>query len=284
MSKFWRGMMVGAAALALTACEKEPTGQVAAVVGDEEITLQQINGELAALQLPVGTDEDAARNIALNRVIERRLLAKVAREEGLDQTPEFFVQQSQLIDGLLIRLLSEKLRRGVSVPTEADIEQYVAERREAFEGRKFLQVDQIQFPLAGNQDKLAELEDDQSMDEVAQTLNSLAIDYRRENTEIDSTMLGAERLRQIEALPDGEPFVLPGPRVVTVAVVTGERAASRDSAGVEPLVAEAIQREALGDLLKSRLDGARAATEIKYGDGFSALENPTGAGSVTATE
>ena len=142
MSKFWRGMMVGAAALALTACEKEPTGQVAAVVGDEEITLQQINGELAALQLPAGTDEDAARNIALNRVIERRLLAKVAREEGLDQTPEFFVQQSQLIDGLLIRLLSEKLRRGVSVPTEADIEQYVAERREAFEGRKFLQVDQ----------------------------------------------------------------------------------------------------------------------------------------------
>lgn len=280
MSNYIRTLVIGAAALALAACEKEPTGQVAAVLGDEEITLQQVNGELAVLNLPAGTDEDAARNIALNRVIERRLLAKVAREEGLDQTPEFFVQQSQMIDGLLIRLLSEKLRRGVSVPTEADMEQYVAERPEAFGERRFLLVDQIQFPLAGNQKNLAKLEDDKTMDEVAATLNSLAIDYRRENAEIDSTMLGSARLKQIEALPPGEPFVLPGPRVVTVAVVKGERAAGRDSAGVEPLVAEAIQREALAELMKSRLDNARASTEIKYGDGFSELPD-TGAAAST---
>jgi hypothetical protein len=43
----------------LSACDREATGQVAAVVNDEEITLQEINAEIAALQIPETADKKA---------------------------------------------------------------------------------------------------------------------------------------------------------------------------------------------------------------------------------
>lgn len=76
----------------LAACDQEPTGQVAAVVNGEEITLQEINAELAGLNVPQGVDEKRVRQAALQRIVDRRLLAQAAKEEGVDQSPEFLVR------------------------------------------------------------------------------------------------------------------------------------------------------------------------------------------------
>jgi peptidyl-prolyl cis-trans isomerase C len=43
----------------LSACNREATGQVAAVVNDDEITLQEVNAEIAALQIPDSADKTA---------------------------------------------------------------------------------------------------------------------------------------------------------------------------------------------------------------------------------
>ncbi|MBX7539398.1 hypothetical protein [Qipengyuania sphaerica] len=256
------------ASLLLMACEQTPTGQVAAIVDGDEITIQEINGELASMRLPQSFDPELARNIALQRVIDRRLLARAAREEGLDQTPEFFIRQRELIDNMLIDQLRDKLQRAVATPTDAELSDYARSHPEAFEQRKLLEVDQITFPVLADPQALSALKDDHSMDEVAKSLTDMGVVFKRSRSQLDTAMLGADRLRQIAALPEGEPFILPGPRVITIAVVMGEQAAERDAQAMPSQIADRIKREELAELLETRLETAKSSAQIQYQAGY----------------
>ena len=78
----------------LAACEKKATGQVAAVVNGEEITLQEINTELEALSPSQqdAKDKKKLQQAALQRIVERRLLAQAARDDGLDEGATLVMQ------------------------------------------------------------------------------------------------------------------------------------------------------------------------------------------------
>ena len=82
------------------------TGLMSATAGSilvdgEEITLQEINAELATAQVPQGADKKAIQTAALQRIVERRLMAGVAKDDGLDKQPEYLLRRRQLEDLLL---------------------------------------------------------------------------------------------------------------------------------------------------------------------------------------
>ena len=266
--------LICVASLALVACEQAPEGQVVAIVDGEEITLPEVNLEISQMRLPQDFDPKQAQQIALQRVIDRRLLAQAARAEGLDQTPEFFIQQRQMVDNMLIEQLREKLQGAIPVPSDSEISEYARKHPEAFENRKLLTVDQIVFPVVADSARMAALADDHSMDEVAETLTGLGINFQRRQTELDTGMLGAARLQQIRALPPGEPFILPGPQLTTVAVILGERDAPRTADGARSAVSDQMGREELAKLLETRLENLKQSTEIEYQKGFEPPKKP----------
>lgn len=252
----------------LAACDKEPTGQVAAVVNGEEITLQEVNTELSSVPQPDGVDKDKLRQGVLKRIVERRLLAQAARDDGLDQTPEFLIRSRQLQDALLIQLLQQKEQRAAVVPNESDIDTYIAENPATFANRTIYTLDRIQFPLPGDLSLLKALEDDNTMDQVAATLQSMGIEFNRSPAQMDSARVGEERLAQIRALPAGEPFVTPEGAMVTVAVITGSEAQPISPDQSRPVALESIRNRDIQETLKNRLEAERATAEITYQDGF----------------
>lgn len=255
-------------ALLLAACDREPTGQVAAVVNGEEITLQEINTELGNVQIPEGADEQEVRRMVLQRLIERRLMAQVAREEGLDNTPEFLARQRQLEEALLVQLLRERVGRSAAVPGEGEIDQYIAANPGSFGNRTIYTLDRIQFPIPEDLDMLKALEDDQTMDQVAQTLNSMGIQYSRSPARMDSASVGEERLRRILEVPAGEPFVTPEGNMITVAVITDRQTQPIDAANARPVALERLREEGVQSTLRSRLEAAKQSAEITYAEGF----------------
>ncbi len=58
--------------LALADCGKKAEGQVVAVVNGEEITLNELNGEIAELNIPANVDKIRVRAEVLQRMVERR--------------------------------------------------------------------------------------------------------------------------------------------------------------------------------------------------------------------
>ena len=60
--------VVVTAAIFLAGCDKQPEGQVVAVVNGDEITLQELNAELGNVELPEGAAKDEIRNQALDNM------------------------------------------------------------------------------------------------------------------------------------------------------------------------------------------------------------------------
>lgn len=255
-------------ALSLTACDKEATGQVAAVVNGEEITLQEINAELGSTPIPEGVDKKVVQQAALQRIVERRLLAQAARDDELDKTSDYLLRERQLRDALLVQLMGQRAERALKVPGEQEIDKFIAENPVMFSERKILTVDRIQFAMPKNVDQLKALESDHSMEAVAARLKQMGIEFRRDTTQIDSAALGQQRLQQIRALPAGEPFVVPENGVVTVGVVTGERAEPIPAANARPLAVQALRNKQLSETMQQRLKQSRTNAEIQYQPGF----------------
>ena len=252
----------------LSACDREATGQVAAVVNDEEITLQEINAEIAALQVPESADKKAVQQQALQRILERRLLAQAAAADGLDSGQDFLIRERQLRDTLLVQLLGERVERTMNPPEPAELDRYIAENPGMFQDRKIYTVDRIQFPAPADLKTLSPLENDHSMAAVAARLSGMGIKFARGQGEIDSAAIGSDRLKQLLALPAGEPFVIPENGVVTIGVITGERTAPLAGEEARTLALRALRSKKVNDAVRQRLEQARAKAEITYQSGF----------------
>ena len=262
------GPIVILASLLLAGCAKEATGQVAAIVNGEEITLQEINAEVSNSQIPEGADPEITQQAALQRIIDRRLMAQAAREEGLDNTPDFLIRERQLEETLLAQLHAQKAERSAAVPEQAEIDRFILENSSMFGERVIFSVDRIQFPFPGDLGQLDALEDDHSMAEVVQTLNRLNIQFQRSPGQIDSLRLGSERSERILALPDGEPFVIPENGVVTIAAVISTETMPITGAEARPIALQTMRGDQIREILLQRLQSERGQAEIEYQTGF----------------
>lgn len=259
---------VAAAALLLVGCSKKAEGQVAAIVNGGEITVAEVNAELA-IQPPLpGMSESQARQAALKRVIDRRLLSQIAKDEGLDKTPDFLIRQRALDDALLVQTLAKKIESTVRIPDTRDIDAFIMERPETFSSRSVLSIDQLQFTPSGNPTLLKRLEGEQSLDAIAAILREKKIAFARASTQIDTARLPPAVAKQILALPAGEPFIVPQDGVYVAGVVTGTRAAPIETEKARPAAVGMLRGEQIDKVVRQRLDAAKQSAKIEYQQGY----------------
>lgn len=279
MRTIWtsRLALAGAALLSLQACNSEPTGQVLAVVNGEEVTQAELNAEIAGLSLPPDGDKQEIRRQVLQQLIERRLVAQIAKEEGFDKNPDFLSRERKLREELLVQLYSQKIAETVAVPDGAALKKYLAENPGKFTERAIYAVDQIAFDFPSDARVLKALEPAKSLDEVERTLTGFKVKYTRGANSMDSLSVPAAAMKQILSLPPGEPFVVPSQGRVTVSVITGKRPVPTTEQEVAPLAAQELRTNSLAKVLQSRLDDARAKADIKYQTGMAPTTKPTAA-------
>src|SRR5947209_5104389 len=103
---FGAALAVAAAATALSACHvpglggkaKAPTGQVVADVGDREITMRDLRAEAPTLNTTDVNVRHQADQATLRNMVGRTILAKAARDQGLDKTPDFEMSRKRMED------------------------------------------------------------------------------------------------------------------------------------------------------------------------------------------
>ncbi len=264
-------MMTGLLAVALLAgCDKAPEGQVVAVVNGEEVTMQELNAELGNAELPEGAAQDEMRNVALDNVINRRLLADLARESGIESSPEFVMRRRQLEEALLVQMLAQQTARDLKQPTAAKINEFVNSNPQMFADRTVYAVDQIRFATPPRNDYLEALRPVKSMDEAVAALNRLGIKFERGNVRIDSASLPVEMYRQVKAVGTSEPFVIPGNGGVTVSQILESRPTPVPQNQVTAVATNMIQQLEVAEQLDARIKAAKAEAGIDYQSGYSA--------------
>lgn len=263
--------LAGAAFISLHACGSEPTGQVVAVVNGEEITQQELNAEIAELPAPPIGDKEAVRRQILQQIIDRRLMAQVAKEDGLDRDPMYVIRERRLKEELLVQMYGVKTADTVRVPDASSVKKYLADNPGRFSQRTAFLVDQISFDFPSDQKVLKELEADKTLADVEATLKTFKIDYAKGANSMDSGNIPTPVLNQILALPAGEPFIIPMQGKVVVSVITGRQPVPTTEQQASPMAAQTMRAESIGKVLRTRLDEAKAKANISYQDGLAPL-------------
>ncbi len=257
-----------AASLLLTGCNKEPKGQVVAVVNGDEISIQELNAEFQGAAIPDNADRKKIRRDVLQRLIDRKLIVQKAREQGLDKTPEYIAQQRKLEENLLVSILGQKLAQTVPMPDDRDVKQYILDHPTQFAQRQQLLLDQIQFEAPSDLKKLMTLKDAHSLDDVAVGLQALKLNFSRGKGVIDTGRLDPELMKKINELPPGEPFVLPSNGQFVASVIVARQNVTTPPNVAQQASAEIVRRRALVAESRAQVARARAAAEIKYQPGY----------------
>jgi EpsD family peptidyl-prolyl cis-trans isomerase len=254
--------------LVLGGCSKEPTGQVVAVVNGEEITLQELNAEIADLKLPPNADKKQVQASALQRIIDRRLMALSAKEAGLDKDPEYILRERRGDEAMLVQLYAKRAMDAIRVPDAAAIDKYIAANPEKFAQRTQMKIDQIAFPVPSDPNSLKALEPAKTMDAVVAKLQEMNIQFKRGEAQMDTATVPPQMLTQIEKLPPGEPFIVPLNGFVTVNVITGKAPVQIAPDEARAIAAQAIRADELRKVGEQRLKEAQAKAKVEYQAGY----------------
>lgn len=276
--------------LTIAGCQKKAEGQVVAVVNGEEITLTELNAEISELNVPESADKELVRSRVLQRMVDRRLLVQAAKEAGLDRDPEYLTQERRMREQLLVNMYGRKTMDTVKVPDAAAIDRYISERPNAFAERKRYTLNQLQMDPPSDPERLKELESAKTLDEVASRLTAMGIAFERGRGTLDTAVVAPQMLERIEALPDGEPFIVPANGKLVVSVITGSEAIPVPPEQARQIAAQAMRNEELNKIGESRLKEAKAQAKIEYQPGYEpkddakapALPAPGAAGNAAA--
>ncbi len=255
-------------ACVVSACEKKPSGQTIAVVNNEEITAADLNAELNSENLSPGDATKDARNNALDRLVDRRLLAQQAKSDGLDKSPEFINQQRRSTDDLLINMLISRQANTQQVPSADEIAKFEAVRPGMFANHEVWTLNTIIYPLPKDPTVTAKIAAAKSLDEVAQALTAAGIQFSKNTRQLDTAMLPANLYNQVANLPSGEPFIAPGPDKAIASVISARQPSPFTPDQARQLALSQMRREKVDQLVSQRVKDLKAKAKIDYGSGF----------------
>ena len=278
--------LVAISCLALGACRfpgipglsgaKAPSGQVVANVGDKEITLRELEVELAGVNTPDAKTRKAAEQQALQMVVARTILADEARKEQLDKTPDFALQQERTIDGLLVQTLQAKLANAVPPPSDEEAQRFIADHPDIFAQRKIFVVDTIRMARPTDPNLIKGLEPLKTLPQVEDFLTANHIEHGRTSGNIDAVGADPKLVDQIVKLPPNEVFLYPANGVLLVNQIRETR--------IVPFEGDQATKYALAVLKRQRTQEAvarqlhqfveTAAKTVRYNDAYKPATPP----------
>jgi hypothetical protein len=169
-----------AAALMLAGCGGgEPEGQVAARVDGIEITEREVAGEAAAIGADVHEPGERAR--VIDRLIDRKLLARAARSALVDRTPAAQIDVRRAREDALARTYAQRIGAQAPPPDPAVIDRFIQANPHLYAARVTYVVDRLTVPQAS-----ARLIEGLGAEAAAAALDRRGIPYRRQLVLIDS--------------------------------------------------------------------------------------------------
>ncbi len=272
------------AAAALAGCgnkagESKP-GQALASVDGKEITVLQLNEELARAGVPAARQDAAAKQL-LRALIDRQLLENAAAREKLDRDPKVMEAVERARSLIVAQAYIQKRIGAVARPTPAEVEDYFNKHPEFFGNRKQFTMNELVIPAADlTAETRAAADRARSLDEVAQWLDAHKIKYGRTQVTRNTTDVPPQLSARLLGMPKGQLFVVrEGERALLVAV-----AEVRDAPLTLEVAAPQIEQYLAGaknkELAEAELQRLRAGARIEYIDKAMMPDARTGAAAV----
>lgn len=228
------GIFIGLVGLALAGCSKNnevqseaPKSQVVAKVGDQVVTIQELDNEFRLANVPVSMrkDPETVKRI-LGELVTRKYMVKQALDAKLDREPTVLLD---ILRSKELVLANALVARNVTTKSEAisqaDIDSYMKNNPLKFANRQILSVEQISVPLsATSQAVIDATKEMKTLDEVDQKLTAMGVQHGRSTGAITSGELPPELVDRVMAKNPDDIFFLRAGANGVFFKVTGETA------------------------------------------------------------
>jgi peptidyl-prolyl cis-trans isomerase C len=265
------------AVLALAGCDKLKgmaggggSGPVAATVNGEKITVAQVDAELKASGDEAAAKDPALRQVAVQRIIARKVLADEARKEKLDATPEAKILKNAAAETFEATLVQRDALAKVKPPTDAEVQAFIQQNPAMFANRMLYVLEEAQLEKAPDAATQAALKPVDAYDGVLKVLAEHGINVRRGTAQLDTLQIDPRLTDALAKLPPGNAIVLPAPPTVAVARVLGSKPQPLTGPQAEAIARQVMVNQRRQKAVNDRMQGLIKAAEAHttYGAGY----------------
>lgn len=259
-----------ALALALGGCgdKKEEKGatQVAAKVNGEEITVHQVNHELAKMgNLP----PEQAKSVSLRVVkalVDQQLLVQKALEEKMDRDPQVLQALEAARRQVLSQAYIQKVSGAPSAPSQTEVTDYYNKHPELFAERRIYRLQEINIPVtpANEATVKQQLAQSKSLNDLMQWLKAQNIAARTGQSTKPAEQLPLEILPKLHKLKDGQVLTLGGPGSINLLIIAASQSQPLTPEQAKPVIERFLANSGKRQVLESDLKKLRDKAKIEY--------------------
>lgn len=265
-------LVLMAEVIAVSGCSKKTeeqtaksTGQVVARIGDQVVTIQELDTEFRWANVPADRQKDpeSVRRV-LGELVTRKYLVQQALAAKLDREPSVLLDILRARDQALANaFVSRQVSTRTSAMGKREIEKFIADNPGKFVNQQLLSVEQISISLnQSDQSSIDAIKEINSLDEIDQRLTAMGIPHGRSTGTLNTAEIPDELFKTIESKkPDDVFFVRAGQNGVFFQVK------SKQPRPIEGEAAVALARQLLRlDMLKTEasLTNISANIEAKF--------------------
>lgn len=265
------GALALSLSLALVGCGDKKEGekaatQVVAKVNKDEITVHQLNLELASL---TGVSPEQARQAAgqvVKSMVDQQLLVQQALQDKLDRDPQFQQRLDAARRKLLAQAYVEKLTANVAAPTEAEIDDYFGKHPELFAERRIYRLQEISVQVnPGNAEAVkTQLAQSKNLNDFFAWLKAQNIPARAVQTSKAAEQLPLELLPRLHALKNGQALTLNAPGTLNILVVADSQTQPIGKEQARPVIERFLLNSRKRETADAKLKALREAAQIEY--------------------
>lgn len=198
---------------ALTACGNKDkaaggSGQALVRVDGQEITVHELNDELARSNVPAA-QRDAASKKLLADLVDRQLLDNAAMKDKIDRDPNVMAAIERAKAQIIAQAYMQKRLNTVARPTKEEIDKYYADHPDFFAERKQYDLEQI---VLHNKDFGADLKamiaPNKSLDDIAAWLKDHHIEFSRSGFSRSTVDMVPALTKKLKDMRKGQLFAL----------------------------------------------------------------------------
>ncbi len=284
-------MLCVALGLSVSACGKKDSSaqatQVAATVGDEEISVHQVNQVLQQAALSNQSPEVLAqkRREVLEKLIDQELVVGQAKEAKLHRSPEVVQQLEAARREILARAYMQQVGRGVPKPSTQELKQYYADNPALFSRRRIYDVQEVAVPAGSSVDQQLRqfASGDQSIEQATAWLQARDVKFNSGGASRAAEQIPLDLLRVLDGLKDGQSIVVSNERGTTLLRLASSQLMPVSEEQALPRIEQYLVNKRTTETVNTQLKSLRAETSIKYlGEFASAASSPATAAATPA--
>lgn len=270
MHRIGLSALVLALSLTLVGCggkkEDKAATQVAAKVNGDEITVHQLNHELAKLGNLSPEQAKKVANQVLKSMVDQQLLLQKAVEDKVDRDPQVVQTLEAARRQILAQAYVQKLTASQAKPNDSEIADYYVKHPELFAERRIYRLQEInvQVTPANVNAVKAQLSQSKNLNDFIQWLKAQNIPARAGQSTKTAEQLPLEILPRLHQMKDGQALTLATGNSLNIVVIAGSQTQAINQEQAKPVIERYIANTKKREAAEAELKKLKEKAKVEY--------------------